>query len=352
MYKNLRLWVLGGLLFTAASCSSDDDAIVIHRKYENGFLIVSEGNYGTNSGDLNFYDYDKDTVFQYIYSAENPGKPLGPNTSTMEFGTVYNNKLYLVGKYGAPLVVADVNTLKETGRIDALPGGDGRAFVGVDDTRGLVSTSTGVFPLNLTNITLGAAIAGVTGEVTDMFKSGNYIFIMSVKDGIVALNANDYSVAKKLGTAVSGFVQSKDGSVWAASKTQLKKINAATLAVDSITTNFPVFYNEFTYTNSSIVASTGENAIYIISGTNKVYKYLPGQATSLNTPFITLPSGQYFYGKGLWYDAARNLLVLNSNTNLYGADINNQLYIHNAVTGALLHSTTYKGYFFPGMMLN
>jgi hypothetical protein len=350
MYKNLRAWLLGGLLLAAASCK-DDDQIVIPAKYKNGFLIVSEGSYGSKSGDLNFYDYDKDSVYQYIYSAENPGKTLGPNTSTMQFAAIYNGKLYFVGKFGAPLIVADANTLKETGRIDDLPGGDGRAFVGVDDTRGLVSSVTGLYPLNLSTVTLGTAVAGITGEVTDMIKSGNYIFIMSVKDGIIALNASDYSIAKKLGTAVSGFVESKDGSLWAASKTQLKKITPATLAVDSITTNFPVFYNEFTYTNSSITASTSENAIYIVSGTDKVYKYVPGDAASLSTPFITLPAGQYFYGKGIAYDKVKNNLVLNSNTNLYGADIKNQLYIHNATSGALLHATTYTGYFFPGMTL-
>jgi hypothetical protein len=351
MYKNLRLWLLGGLLLAAASCKTDDD-VVVPTKYGTGFLMVSEGNYGKNAGDLNFYDYNKDTVLEYVYSAENAGKTLGPNTSTMEFGTIYNNRIYLVGKYGAPFVVLDANTLKETNRITALPGDDGRAFVGIDETRGLLSTSTGVFPVNLTNLTLGAAITGVTGEVTDMFRSGNHIFLLSIKDGIVALNANDYSVAKKLGTAVSGFVQSQDGNVWAASKTQLKKINATSLAVDSITTNFPVYYNEYTYNSSSMVASTAENAIYIISGANKVYKYVPGQASSLNTPFITLPSGQYFYGKGIWFDRIRNILVLNSNTNMYGADINNQLYLYSATSGALLHSKTYKGYFFPGMILN
>ncbi|TWV99570.1 DUF5074 domain-containing protein [Chitinophaga pinensis] len=351
MYKNLRLWLLGGLLMAAASCKKDDD-VVIPTKYGTGFLMITEGNYGKNAGDLNYYNYDTDSVSAGVYSAENPGKTLGPNTSTMEFGTVYNNRIYLVGKYGAPFVALDANTLKELNRVDALPGGDGRAFVGVDETRGLLSTSTGVFPVNLNNLSLGTAIAGVTGEVTDMFKAGSHIFILSVTDGIVVLNANDYSVAKKLGTAVSGFVQSMDGNVWAASKTQLKKINATALSVDSITTNFQVYYNEFTYTNSSMVSSPAENAIYLISGTNKVYKYIPGQASSLNTPFITLPAGQYFYGKGIWFDRTRNILVLNSNTNQYGADINNQLYLHSATSGALLNSTTYKGYFFPGMIIN
>ncbi|MBW8686824.1 DUF5074 domain-containing protein [Chitinophaga rhizophila] len=323
--------------------------IHVWRKYENGFFIISEGNYGVKSGDVNFYDYGKDTVYEYAYAAENPGKEMGPLTSTMEFGAIHNGKLYVVGKFGGPLVVADAVTLKETGRIADLPANDGRAFVGINETTGLLSSAAGVYPVNLTTLTLGEAVSGINGEVTDMIKSGNYIFVMSAKEGIIALNAADYSVARKLGTAVAGFVESKDGSLWAASATQLKKINPATLEVDSITTGFPVYYNEYTYYNSSITASTSENAIYVISGANQVYKYVPGNAASLTSPFITLPAGQYFYGKGIAYDKARNYLVLNSNTNMYGADINNQLYIHNATTGEQLHATSYRGYFFPGM---
>jgi len=348
MHKNLRSWLLAGLVLAAASCKNDDAVAPPPGKYDNGFYIVSEGNFGAAAGDINYYDYDKDSVYKYVYSAENPGKKLGTSSTTMQFGTVYNDKLYLVGKNDGPFVAVDAATLKETGRVDSLPGHDGRAFVGVDDSRGLLSTAVGLYPVTLGSLTLGTKISSVDGEVKDMIKSGNYIFVISAKDGILALNANDYSLAKKLGTAVSGFVQSKDGTVWAASATQLKKINAATLAVDSIATGFPVYFNEWTYTNSSMVASTTENAIFIISGNNKVYRYT-GDAASLGTAFITLPAGQYFYGKGIGYDKTRNYLILNSNTNIYGADANNTIYIYNATTGALQHSKTYEGFYFPGM---
>jgi hypothetical protein len=172
--------------------------------------------------------------------------------------------------------------------------------------------------------------------------------VISAKDGILALDAFDYRLVKKLGTAVSGFVLNNDGTVWAASATQLKKINVRTLAVDSITTGFPVYFNEWTYTNSSMVTSTKDDAIFIISGNNKVYRYT-GDAASLSTPFITLPAGQYFYGKGIAYDRKRDYLILNTNTNIYGADANNTIYIYNATTGALQHSKTYQGFYFPGM---
>ncbi|PWV55917.1 DUF5074 domain-containing protein [Chitinophaga sp. S165] len=348
MYKNLRSWLLAGFLLAAASCSDDNDIAPAPGKYDNGFFMISEGQFNVASGDINFYDYDLDTMYQRAYSVENPGKKLGTPMTSMQFGTVYNGKLYLVGKFDGPFVVTDAKTLKETGRIDSLPGHDGRAFLGVDDSKGLLSTAVGLYPVTLSPLALGTKIASVDGEVKDMIKSGNYIFVMSAKDGIVALNANDYSLAKKLGTAVAGFVQGKDGNVWAASATQLKKINASTLAVDSITTGVPVFFNEWTYYNSSMAASATDNALFFISGNNKVYRYT-GEVASLSAPFITLPAGQYFYGKGIGYDKAKNYLVLNSNTNVYGSDPNTTIYIHNATTGALQHSVYYEGYIFPGM---
>jgi hypothetical protein len=347
MHKNLRAWLFAGLLLTVASCG-DDDNIAPVGKYDNGFFMVSEGNFGVASGDLNFYDYENDSLLEYVYTAENPGKKLGTPSTSMEFGAIHDGKLYLVGKYKGPFVVLNAGTLKETARIDSVPGHDGRSFLGLDNNRGLLSTSLGVYPVTLSPLSLGVKIPGVDGEVGDMIRGGNYIFVMSVKDGIVALNANDYSVAKKLGTAVAGFVQSKDGYIWAASTTQLKKINASTLAVDSITTGFPVFFNQWTYYSSSIVASTADNAIFVVSDNNKVYRYT-GDAASLSTPFITLPAGQYFYGKGIGYDKSKNYLVLNSNTDVYGGHPDNTIYIHNATTGALIRSKNYEGYFFPGM---
>lgn len=350
MYKNLRNWLLAALLFSVAACSDDDKAAPPAGRYDNGFFLVSEGNYSVAAGDLSFYDYNKDTIYTNVYSFENPGKKLGTPVTTMEYGTIHNGTFYLVGKYDGPFVALDAATLKETARVDSLPGHDGRAFIAIDNNRGLLSTVVGLYPVTLPDLTLGTKVSSVDGEIKDMLKVGNYIFVLSVNDGIVVLNADNYNLVKKLGNAVSGFAQGKDGSVWAASVTQLKKINASTLGVDSITTSFPIFYNEWTYYNSSIAASATEDAVFVISGSNKVYRYT-GDAASLAAPFITLPAGQYFYGKGIGYDKTKNYLVLNTNTNEYGSDPDNTIYIYNATTGALQHSTSLHGYYFPGMVV-
>lgn len=320
----------------------------VWRKYENGFFILSEGQFMTASGDVNFYDYGLDTLYTKAYSAENPGSTIGSNTSTLQFGTIIDSKLYLVGKYGGPMVVTDAKTLKETGRIASLPGNNGRALIPVNTTTGWLSTVDGIYPVTLSNLALGTKIAAVNGDARDMVKAGNYVFVLSPSEGIVILDANQ-AVVKTISGTVTGFTSGKDGSIWAASVSALIKINPATLAVDSVKTGFDVRYNEWDYTPGSIIASTAEDAIFVASGSN-VYRYVPGNTGSLGTPFITLPAGQYFYGQGIAYDKNKNQLVVTATGNLYG-DNNNSLHLYNAANGTLTHTLSYTGYYYPGMVV-
>ena len=156
------------LVLTAKSQTGIDSvAYDIHvlGKYENGYFMVHEGQYGTTNGDMAYYSYDSNKVTFNIFKKENPTKDLGPTTATLQYATIYNGKMYMVAKVGGPLVVADAYTMKETGRIAALPGDEGHAFVGIDNGRGLLSAVNGVYPVNLSTLALGAKIAGTTGAV-------------------------------------------------------------------------------------------------------------------------------------------------------------------------------------------
>ena len=96
-----------------------------------------------------------------MYTKVNPGADFGPNTTELEFGTIYNNKVYLLVKGGGPLVQADAYSLKETGRIPTrCLSNDFRALLPIDTTKqALVSTGSGIYPLNLQTVTLGGGVA-------------------------------------------------------------------------------------------------------------------------------------------------------------------------------------------------
>jgi hypothetical protein len=358
MKKSITLkllpYVLPVLLLAGISSCKKEHVVKIgtEGKYENGFFIVNEGNYGhDHGGTITYFDYKTGTLTDSVYTKENTVNAFDPNTSSLEFGAVYSGKLYLLTKSGGPLVVADALSLKETGRIGAAATNDWRAFVGIDKNNGLVSTSDGIYPINLQTVTLGAKLTGLSGEFGDMVKAGNYIFVLSATDGVVVLNTADYTVAKKIAGLEVAFAKTIDGAVWAAGGTMLARIDPATLAVQSTTVPFTVNGSWGAWHVGSIAASTTENAIFLANnqpyeGGTDIYKYIPTSSTSLNTPFITVPAGTEMYGKGLAYDAKTNLLVVT--TVHTGYDFNdNDLIFYNAGSATILKDMKFIGNYFP-----
>ncbi|RBL91417.1 DUF5074 domain-containing protein [Chitinophaga flava] len=332
-------------------------------KYENGFFMLQEGQYGNDNGDLWYYSYDSNQVVKNVFKTENPGKSLGPNTATLQFATVYRDKMYMAVKVGGPLVVADAHTMKETGRIDHLPQDEGYAFVGVDDSRGLLSAIDGVYRVNLTGPVLGAKVAGINGPAGDMILAGDYVFVMTKDDGVVALKAADFSVAKKFGIGDAGFARTKDGSIWVTGKDSLVKINPVSLAVDRVklpfkTTNPWAF---LAWRSGSLTASASGDAVYIAEreavevigeievGGTRLYRYQPGNAASLSAPFLTLPAGQYFYGSAVRYNERRKELVVIALTDKFGGSNDNRWLMYDAVTANLKETVRYTGYYFPAL---
>ncbi|MGF6845029.1 hypothetical protein QFZ51_000264 [Chitinophaga sp. W3I9] len=322
-------------------------------KFENGFFLVNEGQYGKESGDVNFYRNGEDSVYQYVFKRNNPGKQLG---GTTDYGAIYNNKMYLVSKEGA-FVVADPGTMKETGRIDQLPA-FANAFCGVNSNTGLISTADGVYPVNLQTLALGSKLAGVTGQVGGMVAAEGYIIVMSESQGMVALNKTDLSVSKVLGPADVGFTRTPDGTVWAARNNMLFAINANNLKIDTVTVPFPVYGAWGAWNAGMLSASTIENAVFIGktnawgAGGREVYKYAVGNPNSLNTPFVTIPTGREMYGAGVRYNPGNNTIIVTDVKSGYGDNYkDNTLYIYDASSGSLKKSVNFMGFFFPAMPL-
>lgn len=320
-------------------------------KYDNGFFIVNEGWFGHGPGDVNFYRYGADTVHQNIFQRENPGKTLG---TTTDYGAIYNNKIYLISKQG-PMVVADAHSMKETGRIAQLPA-DGRAFCGIDNNTGLISTQNGIYPLNLQTLTVGSKIAGVDGQAGSMLKAGNYVFVMSQSAGIVVLNATDFSVAKVLVKADVGLTRTPDGTIWAGQGKTLFAIDPVALTVSNIDVPFDLYGAWGAWNATMITASTVENAVFLGKtnswGANgkEIYKYQVGNPASLQAPFVTLPADRELIGAGIRYNPFNNTLIATAIEPGYGDHYKqNTLFIYNASNAATIKSIPYVGFFFPAI---
>ncbi|SDD22944.1 protein of unknown function [Mucilaginibacter pineti] len=346
------------LLATISSCKKDENnkLIVTAGKYENGFFILNEGSYQTLNGNVSYFDYGTGKLTDSAFTKENPDKSFAPNTTSLESGTIFNHKIYLLVKGGGPLVVTDELTLKETGRIAASMDNDWRSFIALDNNNGLVSTAKGIYPLNLSTLALGTKIAGVDGEVGDMIKAGNYIFVLSQTDGVVILKA-DFSIAKKIADLDVAFAKGKDGSIWAAGSNQLVSIDPVTLTVKNIAVPFVINGSWGAWHTGSITASTTDDAIFLAkneqyNGGTEIYKYTATNAASFTTPFIKIPDGKEMYGQGISYNAKLNQLIVTTVKSGYGENFKvNDLYFYDTATGAQKADVAYTGLYFPAMPL-
>lgn len=347
----LCLFAIPVLLF---SCKKDDAPATQNGKYQDGFFIINEGWYGHETGTVYFYDRQGDSLRANIYQAENPDKVLGTITSTLQYATIFNNKMYMVVKVGGPLVTVDPATMKEIDRIEPLPGNNGVSFLGLNEGQGLLGTTNGLYLLGLSPLSLGAKVTEITGAIGDMAKTGAYLFIGSQKSGLVVLNNNTFSTAKSFANVQMGPVVSGDGAnVWAIAGNNLLKINAQTLAADTVKLAFTAVSPYGAWRSTAITSSTKENAVFYaenksFTGATKIYKYVVGNTTSATTPFITLPEGQYCYGKAVSYNKVADELIVTTLNGAYTGNINRVLF-YNATTGELKKTLTYNGWHFPAM---
>jgi hypothetical protein len=323
--------------------------IHVYGAYENGFFVINEGNYGSGSGTVSFYRYNTGQLEDSVYTKVNPSKDLGPATSTAEFGAIWDGKFYILTKAGGPIVQTDAYSLSETGRVASAATNDWRAFLGIDSTHALVSSGNGIYPLNLSTMTLGTLLSSVTGDVDDMIAAGNYIFINSENNGVQALNKTTYAVVATWSNLNVGFAVTPDGAVWTEGGTDLVRIDPSTLDTTMTPLPFTVYSTAGYWHAGSITASATENSVFISANgqygqASTIYKYVSGNASSVQTPFITLASNFMTYGNGIGFDPIKQNLVL---LTVDGSYANNGLNIYNPSSASVLSTSSFSGYYFP-----
>lgn len=316
--------------------------------FSKGFFIINEGMFG-KGGIVNFYNSATNKVETNVFGKLNASKELG---NTTQFATIYNERMYLISKQGA-LVVADAKTLKEIARIDNFNdvAADGSAFCGVNANLGLVSTSKGIYKLNLNPLSVEEKLVGISGSAGELLQYRNYVFALVAKK-IHAINTSTWEVEKTFNAGKSGLTVSKDGMIWSTDDNLLIKINPYTLEMETIAmpNGTKATYNQWAWTQGSLTASKQENALFFVSNMN-VFKYTIGDINSLNTPLFTVPSGRMIYGTGLNVDPKTNQVLITTIVD-YGQDAaKNNLYFYDGTTGSLKKNIFYEEIWFPSMIV-
>lgn len=169
--------------------------------YTQGVFIVNEDYYGMNNSTINHLNPDDPDGNYWTYRViqnENPGVELG---CTSAHGAIHNGRFYIISKQdkdggasvaGGRITIANVSDMKVLKQIRVIDESgetcDGRGFIGVDEKKGYVSTSNGVWVLDLEKMEITGQVEGTENPYIDdsyMCLYGGQCGSMELVEGIV-----------------------------------------------------------------------------------------------------------------------------------------------------------------------
>ncbi|MGU3374147.1 T9SS type A sorting domain-containing protein [Chryseobacterium sp. M5A1_1a] len=360
--------------FPISSTMTPVSPYVSSTNFTNGFFMVNEEWYGHTNGSVNFID-NNGQITNRVYSNVNNNHAFG---ATTQFGTIYGDKFYFVSKQaadagdsqytpGGRLVIANAQTMQKIAGFNDIGGGDGRSFLGVNEHKGYIGASNGIYLFNIDNLQVGNPIAGTgggsqyAGQIGNMIRTSKYVFAVKQGAGILVIDPNTDTVVSTIAGPFISIAQAKDGSIWAIQNQKLANINPATLALQYYNIPTTQYSDSWGAWNAgSFTASNTENTLYWIKGGNG---FIPGNqvvkfdvtAKVFNEAFITLPgqTGTYKqipYGAALRVNPSTGNLILNTTESGYGAHFQKN-WIHTFdAGGTLINTKTLDDYYwFPSL---
>lgn len=338
--------------------------------YTQGLFLVNEDWYGWDNGTVNFLTSDGRWVYR-AFRRENPGETLGVTT---QYGAIYGGRFFFVSKQasstadastGGRLVVADALTLKKVAAFDEI-GGDGRAFVGVDEHTAYIGTSSGITRFDLESMSLGEEIAGTAsegglyaGQIGAMVRAGSYVFAAKQSVGVLVIDAATHTLHTTIDLpTISTLTLGRDGGVWAADATSLVRIDVATLETRSrlLPDDCRVSSTWGAWNAGSLCAAYRNNFLYFANEKgNQIARYhIP--TDELDADFFTLPDQdkayvQQFQGAGLRVDPRNDRLIVTATQSGYlSYYMNNWVHVVDGLSGELLGTIELEPYYwFPAL---
>lgn len=254
--------------------------------YTKGVFMVNEDWYGHNNSTTNYLT--RDGKFVYNNTTE-----IG---ATACFGAAWGNRYYIIAKQakdggakveGGRITICDANTMRIIKQIKDINGNeDGRSFCGVDEHKAYVSTSRGIYTLNLDEMTVGAAVKNADGgdaelgECGNMVRLGDYVYATEYGKSLRIIDCNTDRIVATISSAkVYSITMSKDGQLWVSTDKGISRVNTETNKLETISLpegiNVPANSND-AWCPDGLCASMQNNVIYWTSVTwniLKVFKY-------------------------------------------------------------------------------
>ena len=333
--------------------------------YTKGVFMVNEDWYGHNNSTTNYLT--RDGKFVYNNTTE-----IG---ATACFGAAWGNRYYIIAKQakdggakveGGRITICDANTMRIIKQIKDINGNeDGRSFCGVDEHKAYVSTSRGIYTLNLDELTVGAAVKNADGGDANlglcgnMVRLGDYVYATEYGKSLHIIDCNTDRIVATISSAkVYSITMSKDGQLWVSTDKGISRVNTETNKLETISLpegiNVPANSNG-AWCPDGLCASMQNNVIYWTSvswNILKVFKY-----DIDNNEFAKVVDLTNDADKWKMYSAS-NLRVDPVTDNLYVSlfkDWGSQDYAvriyDNKGTQLNEYELTQKNFWFPGMFV-
>lgn len=342
--------------------------------YSKGVFIVNEDWYGHQNSTVNYLlpdDPDGDWWHYRVIQTENPGMELG---CTNQYGAIWNGRFYFIAKQakdpgasvtGGRISVADASTMKLIKQLELIdPSGaqcDGRAFVGVTATKGYVSSSNGVWILDLDALEIKGQVEGTAnpnagggndgapsnpgsslyyGQTGSMQLAGGKVFAVHQQYGVLVIDPLTDKVERVIGMDIvddaverdtgkrptkpsgvgSTIVRAKDGALWVnvAKNVQgvgdtlpyLIRIDPASLDAEVVPVTgdgiYPPANSWYAWTPDPFCASAVTNSLYWCGGAsswfsqNCIYRFDTGTRTAEKLIDLSaMPGNWSVYGASL-----------------------------------------------------
>lgn len=310
------LWA-SALISVSFACSDNNEEKPLG-KYDNGILIMNEGNFGTNDGEVYHLNPNTEELLPNIFEAEN----LRPFAGLLEDMVLEADRLYLVANTGKVEIVNPAD-FKSLGAVSAE----------LDQPRSLAVNGSKLFisdygPYDASYATPDSYVAvvngldggvvakkiSVTNKPEDLFSYENYIFVAgSEENKIEIIDATQEAVTKtiELEASPQQFYVA-DGVLWvyavASDEVIIYTLNLSNLTLGN-TYTVPV-------TNASNrIAFDGNDEMYILTSSgwpdynDAVVTIEIAGSTATATELMT---GTGFYGIG-YDDELNQIYVANSN---------------------------------------
>lgn len=325
--------------------------------YTKGSYMVNEDWTGHRNSTVNFLSKDGTFVYDHV---ENLGV-------TACYGTFFGNRFYAISKqdggYGR-ISVCDANSTRVIKQINSIDGNEGRSFCGVDEHKAYVSTSRGIYTLNLDELTVGAAVKNADGgdaeleECGNMVRLGDYVYATEYGNSLRIIDCNTDRIAATITAKVYSITMSKDGQLWVSTNKGISRVNTESRQLEDITlpSGISAPAKSLAWASDGLCASLQNNVIYWTSASGwnptTIFKY-------------DIDNNEFAKVVDLTNDA--NKWVMYSTSNLRVDPVTDNLYVSlfkdwgsqdyavriydNKGTQLNEYELTQKNYWFPGMFV-